>query len=76
MSIVVIGVNHRTAPLSMLERVAITGDRVVKTLHDVCSRPNVSEAVVLSTCNRIEIYAVAERFHGAFADIQIGRAHV
>ncbi len=70
MSVVVIGVNHRTSPLSVLERVAISGDRIVKALHDVCSRPNVSEAVVLSTCNRIEIYAVAERFHGAFGDIR------
>jgi len=70
MSVVVIGVNHRTSPLSVLERVAISGDQIVKALHDVCSRPNVSEAVVLSTCNRIEIYAVAERFHGAFGDIR------
>jgi len=70
MSILVIGVNHRTAPLPLLERVAINGDQVVKTLHDVCTRPNVSEAVVVSTCNRIEIYAVAERFHGAFGDIR------
>ena len=70
MSVVVIGVNHRTSPLSVLERVAISGEQIVKALHDVCSRPNVSEAVVLSTCNRIEIYAVAERFHGAFGDIR------
>lgn len=70
MSVVVIGVNHRTSPLSLLERVTISGDQVVKALHDVCSRSNVSEAVVLSTCNRTEIYAVAERFHGAFGDIR------
>jgi glutamyl-tRNA reductase len=54
----------------VLERVAVSGDQVLKTLHDVCSRPNVSEAVIVSTCNRIEIYAVAERFHGAFGDIR------
>lgn len=70
MSVVVIGVNHRTSPLSVLERVTISGDQVAKALHDVCSRSNVSEAVVLSTCNRTEIYAVAERFHGAFGDIR------
>src|SRR5262249_52023158 len=58
------------SPLSLLERVAIPADAVGKVLHDVCSRPNVSEAVVLSTCNRIEVYAVAERFHGAYADIR------
>ena len=70
MSVVVIGVNHRTSPLALLERVTLTGERMVKALHDICGRPNVSEAVVLSTCNRIEVYAVAERFHGAYADIR------
>ena len=70
MSVVVIGVNHRTSPLSVLERVTISGDQVVKALHDVITRSNVSEAVVLSTCNRTEIYAIAERFHGAFGDIR------
>jgi glutamyl-tRNA reductase len=69
-SVVVIGVNHRTTPLAVLERVAVSGDAVMKTLHDVCSCANVSEAVVLSTCNRTEVYAVAERFHGAYADIR------
>jgi glutamyl-tRNA reductase len=69
-SVVVIGVNHRTSPLPLLERVAINGEQVVKTLHDVCSKPNISEAVIVSTCNRIEIYAVAERFHGAYSDIR------
>jgi glutamyl-tRNA reductase len=43
---------------------------VPKVLYDVCSRPHISEAVVLSTCNRTEVYAVAERFHGAFGDIR------
>ena len=60
MSVVVIGVNHRTSPLPLLERVAISGDAVAKVLHDVATRPNVSEAVVLSTCNRAEIYAACD----------------
>ncbi|HEX7443489.1 MAG TPA: glutamyl-tRNA reductase, partial [Acidimicrobiales bacterium] len=41
-----------------------------KALHDVASREHVSEAVVLSTCNRTEIYVVAEKFHGAYADLR------
>src|SRR5688572_22448478 len=41
-----------------------------KALHDLISRTDVSEAVVLSTCNRTEVYAVAERFHGAYQDIR------
>jgi glutamyl-tRNA reductase len=69
-SVVVIGLNHRTAPLELLERMAVGDVQMSKALHDLTTRENVSEAVVLSTCNRTEVYAVAERFHGAFADIR------
>jgi glutamyl-tRNA reductase len=69
-SVVVIGLNHRTVPLDLLERVTVDGTRLVKALHDVAARDNISEAVILSTCNRTEIYAVAERFHGAYRDIR------
>ncbi|MEY2552616.1 MAG: glutamyl-tRNA reductase, partial [Ilumatobacteraceae bacterium] len=70
MSIVVIGVNHRTGSLSLLERLAIGSDAQGKALAGLIARQSIREAVVLSTCNRTEIYAVAERFHGAFADIR------
>ncbi len=70
MSIVVIGVNHRTGPISLLERVAIPGDALGKVISGLVSRENIREAAVLSTCNRTEVYAVAERFHGAYADIR------
>ena len=70
MSIVVIGVNHRTGPLALLERLAIPADAQGKAIAVLVSRHNIREAVVLSTCNRTEIYAVAERFHGAYADIR------
>jgi glutamyl-tRNA reductase len=69
-SVVVIGLNHRTAPLDLLERMAIGDGQLPKALHDLCTRPNLSEALVLSTCNRTEVYAVAERFHGAYSDIR------
>jgi glutamyl-tRNA reductase len=69
-SLVVLGVDHRTVPLELLERTSVTDDALPKALHDLRSRPHVSEAVVLSTCNRTEVYAVAERFHGAFQDIR------
>jgi len=69
-SVVVIGLNHRTAPLDLLERMAIGDGQLPKALHDLCTRPNISEALVLSTCNRTEVYAVAERFHGAYGDIR------
>ena len=70
MSIVVIGVNHRTGPLALLERLCVTGEELPKVIAGLTSRVNIREAVVLSTCNRTEVYAVAERFHGAYADIR------
>jgi glutamyl-tRNA reductase len=70
MSILVIGVNHRSGPLSVLERIALPGDEIPKAVRALAERDNVREAVVLSTCNRTEIYAVAERFHGAYSDIR------
>ena len=70
MSIVVLGLNQRTVPLAVLERAAIGADALPKALHDLRSRPNVSEAVVLATCNRTEVVVVAERFHGAYADVR------
>lgn len=70
MSILVIGVNHRSGPLSVLERVSLSPDEVPKAVDSLVRRDNVREVVVLSTCNRTEIFAVAERFHGAYADIR------
>jgi len=70
MSIVVIGVNHRTGPLALLERVAIPAEELPKAVIGLTSRQNIREAVVLATCNRTEVYAVAEKFHGAYADIR------
>jgi glutamyl-tRNA reductase len=68
--VVVIGLNHRTVPIELLERFAVSADALGKALHDLCGRSSVSEAVVLSTCNRTEVYALVERFHPAVADIR------
>ncbi len=70
MSVVVIGLNHRSVGIDLLERAAVSADRLPKALDDLCRRPNVNEAVVLSTCNRTEVYACVERFHGGFQDIR------
>jgi glutamyl-tRNA reductase len=70
MSVVVIGLSHRSAPLDVLERVAVREAELPKKLHELRLRPNLSEAVVLSTCHRVEIYAVAERFHPGFAELR------
>ena len=70
MSVVAVGLNHRTVPLDLLERMTVPASRLPKALGDLTSRENVTEAVVLSTCNRIEVYAFAEKFHGAYQDIR------
>ena len=70
MPLVVIGVNHRTAPLEVLEAMTVGDATLGKTLHALLTKEHVSEAVVLSTCNRTEVYAVAERFHGGYADVR------
>ncbi|MDQ3384392.1 MAG: glutamyl-tRNA reductase [Actinomycetota bacterium] len=76
---IVVGLNHRTVPLEVLERMTVTGDRLPKALHDLVSRDAITEAVVLSTCNRTEVYVVADRFHPAVGDVRhvlSGLAHL
>ncbi|MBW3669111.1 MAG: glutamyl-tRNA reductase [Actinobacteria bacterium] len=70
MSVVVVGLNHRTVPLEVLERMTVSDARLPKALADLCSRDNLGEAVVLSTCMRTEIYIVADTFHGAVQDVR------
>ncbi len=69
MSIVAVGLNHRSAPLPLLERVSVPADDLGKALAGLVLRDNISEAVVVSTCMRTEVYVVAERFHGAVSDV-------
>ncbi|WP_421121453.1 glutamyl-tRNA reductase [Aquihabitans daechungensis] len=57
-------------PLDLFERMTIDGARLPKALHDLGAREHIGEVVVLSTCNRTEVYAIAERFHGAYADVR------
>ncbi len=69
MSVLVVGLSHKGAPLATLERVSLTGDALDKLLHDVARADDVAGALVLSTCNRVEIYAEVGKFHGAVAAI-------
>jgi glutamyl-tRNA reductase len=62
--------NHRTVPLAVLERATVPADRLGKVLDDLVGRPNVLEALVLSTCNRTEVYVQTDRFHGAYQDVR------
>lgn len=70
MSILVVGVNHRSGPLPLLERVTIAPEHLAKAVTGLAQRDNVREAVILSTCNRTEVYVVAELFHGAYGDVR------
>ena len=69
MSVLVVGISHKSAPVSLLEQVALDGDGVVKLMGDVMACPNVTEAAVISTCNRLEIFAEVDRFHGSVEDV-------
>ena len=69
MSLVVLGLSHHTAPLSLLESVSLGDPGRVDLAERIVGRENVSEAIVVSTCNRTEVYAEAHTFHGAVTDI-------
>lgn len=69
MSVLVVGISHNSAPVSLLERVALDHDGVQKLIADAASCEHVSEATVIATCNRLEIYTEVERFHGSIEQI-------
>lgn len=69
MSVLVVGISHNSAPVSLLERVALDRDGVQKLIADAASCEHVSEATVIATCNRLEIYTEVERFHGSIEQI-------
>jgi len=69
MSLLAVGLSHHTAPIGVLERAAVSADNLPKLLDELLSSENVTEALLLSTCNRIEVYAVVETFHGGLSDV-------
>ncbi|HVB45374.1 MAG TPA: glutamyl-tRNA reductase [Streptosporangiaceae bacterium] len=69
MSVLVVGLSHSSAPVVTLERVVVSGDAQAKLLKDVHTSENVAGSLVLSTCNRVEIYAEVDKFHGGVAAI-------
>lgn len=70
MPIVVAGLNHRSADISLLEKLAISEERLPKALHQLTNYEHVIEGVILSTCNRIEVYAAVSKFHGGALDLR------
>jgi len=69
MSVLVVGLSHKSAPVALLERAAVTGDARSKLLHDVHSSEYVAGTFVVSTCNRVEVYADVAKFHGGVSVI-------
>lgn len=69
MSVLVVGLSHRTAPVALLERLAIPVEQVADVLADLLAGEHVMEALVLSTCNRVEVYAEVTKFHGGVTDV-------
>ncbi len=70
MSVLVVGISHNSAPVSLLERVAGTDDdSVAKLVAAASAAAHVTEAAVISTCNRLEVYADVDRFHGSVEEL-------
>lgn len=69
MSLLAVGISHRTAPVALLEQFASAPDDRVKALHELVGSDHVSEALVLATCNRVEVFAEVEKFHGGVTDV-------
>jgi glutamyl-tRNA reductase len=63
-SVLVVGLSHKSAPVETLERAAVGGDTLGKLLRDIAHLPDTAETFVISTCNRVEVYAEVGRFHG------------
>jgi glutamyl-tRNA reductase len=68
-SLLVTGVTHRSAPVAVLESLAVPPAEAGGLLAELLRQPYVREAVVLSTCNRVEVYAEVSAFHSGLTDI-------
>ena len=69
MSLLLVGMSHRSASVAALERIAVAGAQRPALLAALLRSPCVSEAMIVSTCNRVEVYAVVDAFHGGLTDV-------
>ena len=74
MSLLVIGVSHRSAPLDLLERVALDADSALALSGRAHAGEHVGEVLTLATCNRVELYADVATFHGGLSDLGLALA--
>jgi glutamyl-tRNA reductase len=68
-SVLVVGLSHKSAPVATLELAAVSGDPLAKLIHDIAQAEPVAETFVVSTCNRVEVYADVDRFHAGVTAI-------
>src|SRR3954468_12851968 len=69
MSLLPVGISHRTAPVALLEQFALAPDDRIKALHELVEADHVSEALVLAACTRVEVSAEVEKSHGGATDV-------
>ncbi|MBX3330491.1 MAG: glutamyl-tRNA reductase [Nitrospira sp.] len=70
MHLIVVGLSHKTAPVEIRERLAVPESRLGEALSRLCSYPGVKEGVLLSTCNRVEVYSVVDDIETGYGRIQ------
>lgn len=70
MNIVVVGLSHKTAAVEIREKVAFAPNQMEKPLREVVALPDITEAVIVSTCNRVEIYATTHDIAGGMARLK------
>jgi glutamyl-tRNA reductase len=68
-NLLVVGASYRITPVSLLERLAVPSEDRSRVLAHLVAQSYVREAVVLSTCNRVEVYAAVSGFHGGLSDV-------
>ena len=69
MSVLAVGLSHKSAPVALLERAVLTEDALGKLMRDIFHADDVAGSLVVSTCNRVEIYAEVDKFHGGVSAI-------
>ncbi|MBS0171323.1 MAG: glutamyl-tRNA reductase [Nitrospira sp.] len=70
MHVIVVGLSHKTAPVEIREKLAVPESRLREALSRLCTYPGVREGLLLSTCNRVEVYAVVEDLESGYGRVQ------
>jgi glutamyl-tRNA reductase len=69
MSLLAVGLSHKSASVDLLERLVLDDEGVLKLLKDLLGSAHIDEALVLATCNRLEVHAEVRKFHGGVQEI-------